>query len=159
MKFIPRPHFLVAVVSSISFCHFALGQNEPEISFHSSKVVERSTYASGGMPISGVSRGVMPIYSDQTHGWRLPAPKREGPVRVRDILTMSGPGTWQWWDPKKTFSVSTRRDSCTSTWTDYGNNGWIENYWTIHHTDPRGTYYFEVFFNEQRVAVIPFEVR
>jgi hypothetical protein len=80
-------------------------------------------------------------------------------VRVREILTMSGPGTWQWWDRTKTFSVSPRRDSCTVTWTDYGNDGWIEGSWLIQATDPRGTYYFEIFFNDQQVAVIPFEVQ
>ena len=159
MKPIPISRFSVVVLASINFCHFALGQNEPEISFHSRKVVERPAYAYGAMPIPGAKGGVMPIYTDQTHGWRLPAPKRVGPVRVREILTMPGPGTWQLWDRTRTSLVSPRRDSCTTTWTDYGNNGWIEGSWFIQATDPRGTYYFEVFFNEHQVALIPFEVR
>ena len=159
MRPIPISRFSAFVLTSINFCYFALGQNETEISFHSSKVVERPAYAYGAILIPGAKGGVMPIYSDQTHGWRLPAPKGVGPVRVREILTMSGPGTWQWGDRKRTFSVSPRRDSCTSTWTDYGNNGWIEGSWFIQATDPRGTYYFEIFFNEHQVALIPFEVR
>jgi hypothetical protein len=159
MKPILSFHFSAFVLASISLCHLALGQNEPEINFHSSKTQERPAYAYGAMPIPGAKSGVMPIYSDQTHGWRLQSPKRGSPVRVREILTMSGPGTWQWWDRTKTFSVSPRRDSCTVTWTDYGNDGWIEGSWLIQATDPRGTYYFEIFFDDRRVALIPFEVQ
>jgi len=159
MNPIPSSRFAAFVLASICFCHLAFGQNEPEISFHSSKVVERPDHAYGAMPIPGAKGGVMPIYSDQTHGWRLPTPIGIGPVRVREILTMPGPGTWQCWDRTRTCSISPRRDSCTTTWTDYGNNGWIEGSWLIQATDPRGTYYFEIFFDERRVAVIPFEVR
>jgi hypothetical protein len=61
MKPIPSFHFSAVLVASISLCHLALGQNEPEIGFHSSKVAERPAYAYGAMPIPGAKGGAMPI--------------------------------------------------------------------------------------------------
>ena len=148
----------VIVLMAMDLVQVANAQNETEISFSRNIRSSDPVGSTDGIPIHWVRNSTVPGNSDQVHGWRLRMPTSNASVRVREVLTMPGPGTWTHTSSNRTFSISPRRDACLSTWVDYGQNGWIESSWLIQAADPRGSYCFEVFLNDRRVAIIPFEV-
>lgn len=113
----------------------------------------------GGAPISGGFSEGNPRVSSQTHGWKLPIPGPHRLIRVTEILRAPGPSTWRAWDTQVTLNVSPERDSCMTNWSEYPEDGWIENSWEIEPSDPRGWYSFEVYFDGRLAATIPFEVK
>jgi hypothetical protein len=113
----------------------------------------------GGAPISGAVATAFPRVSHQVHGWKLPVLGPHRLVRITEVMRAPGPSTWRAWDPAITLQVSHDYYSCKTSWSEYPENGWLENSWEIEPSDPRGRYRFEVYFDGVLKAVIPFEVK
>lgn len=113
----------------------------------------------GGAPMDEGTSSATARRTDQFHGWRLPAPAAHRPVHIREIVRMPAPGTWTLWDCGKKSTVSQDKTSCETTWTQYPLGGWLKNEWVICPEDPRGWYFFEVYFDGRLAAKIPFEVK
>lgn len=149
-----------AMLGVMSLIPVLWGGEIPEISKPAAKTSTDYPETIGGAPFSEGFSDDSPSVSCQTHGWKLPAPGGLYPlVRITEILRAPAPSTFRTWRPDVILSIASDRRSCTTMWSQFPEDGWIEGSWQFEPCDPKGWYSFEIYFDGRLVDTIPFEVK
>lgn len=100
----------------------------------------------------------IPLIEGETYGWRIQLASYQGEVTWREVFQL--PGRPQEWSGPidGDFAIDPNGTEGITTYTEFTEDGWIENSWTVVSGDPAGQHRIEVYIDEQMIAAFEFEV-